>query len=197
MINGWKPHNLEIRTSILSGCVEDAITLLQEHFPSVLSTTIDHGPEPRTDARSVDRSQYIPLTSVDPTHLSLNLRILSFIESCRTYPLLFEPPEKTSLSHPSHSEPPKPLYNIDNPDEVYNRKVSLLAKAQKLYATVTMLQKPSDREIYHEELQNVCGLLAYEIPEESFMSRYLSQERREAVAKQINSAILCECAQIR
>ena len=194
MINGWKPHNLEIRTSILSGRVEDAITLLHEHFPSVLSTTIGHSPELYTEARSVDRSQYIPLTSVDPTHLSLNLRILSFIESCRTYPLPFEPPEKTSLSH---SEPPKPLYNIDDPDEVHNRKVSLLAKAQKLYATVTMLQKPSDREIYHEELQNVCGLLAYEIPEESFMSRYLSQERREAVAKQINSAILCECAQIR
>lgn len=58
-----------------------------------------------------------------------------------------------------------------------------------------MISKPSDREQYREELKNVAGLLAYTVPEKSLMSRYLSQERREAVAEQINSAILSSCSQ--
>lgn len=51
---------------------------------------------------------------------------------------------------------------------------------------------PPDRAKYIKELSNVVGILAYKIPEESSVSRYLSQERRAAVAEQINSAILCK-----
>jgi hypothetical protein len=41
-------------------------------------------------------------------------------------------------------------------------------------------------------LDQVGGLLAYKVPEKSPMARYLSQGRREAVADQINAAVLCK-----
>jgi len=63
-------------------------------------------------------------------------------------------------------------------------------KAQKLYALMNMLPDPADRITYSKELKNVSGLLAYPVPEESSISKYLTMERREAVADQINRAIL-------
>jgi len=66
----------------------------------------------------------------------------------------------------------------------------LLTKAQKLYAFTNALPNPADRATYLKELENVGGLLAYNVPEESSMAKYLTLERREAVADQINRAIL-------
>jgi len=66
----------------------------------------------------------------------------------------------------------------------------LLSKAQKLYALVNMLPNTSDHKRYHQELRDVAGLLAYKVPENSSSSKYMSQQRREAVAEQIDSAIL-------
>jgi hypothetical protein len=55
-----------------------------------------------------------------------------------------------------------------------------------------MLSNPTEREAYNKELENVTGLLAYPDPERSPVAKYLSHERREAVANQINTAILCK-----
>jgi len=68
----------------------------------------------------------------------------------------------------------------------------ILMKAQKLHALTNMLPDPSDRATYLKELNNVGGLLAYQVPEKSSISKYLTMERREAVADQINRAILSE-----
>jgi len=54
-----------------------------------------------------------------------------------------------------------------------------------------MALPPSDQDFYMEEIQNVGALMAYQVPEKSPVAKYLSMFRREAVADQINSAILC------
>jgi len=128
---------------------------------------------------------YIPSTSIDPAHLTLNLRILSFVEACRTIPLMYPPVHDDASSTP-------PTASTDLSPE---RQLTLLLKAQKLDVLINALPKASDRAVYHKELNNVSGLLAYKVPETSSISKYLSQERREAVADQINSAILNRLSQ--
>lgn len=168
--------------------MDDATDLLREHFPSVLSDCIPADPQPPKSAGH----DYVAATSIDPSHLTLNLRILAFIEACRTIPLEYSPPKSRGVTIPPALEGlvPKALDGED--PEAIERQLALLSKAQKLYALVSMLPKPSDRAVYAKELKNVGGLLAYKVPETSSMSKYLSQERREAVAEQINSAILCK-----
>jgi hypothetical protein len=130
---------------------------------------------------------------VDPAHLSLNLRILAFTEACRTIPLPYTPAKVGSSFHAAHEadHPKKEILYDDHDPDPDSHQAALLAKAQKLYVAANMIQKPSDRVMYLKELANVGGLLAYKVPEESPTARYLSQERREAVADQINRAILC------
>jgi hypothetical protein len=167
---------------ILSGRVDDAIEMLNDNFPSVLSGSTSDPPKssdsPNLRLQGID---YIPPTSIDPAHLILNLRILSFIEACRTIPLVHPAPANESPSPPTTST--DPLRSAEH-------KVALISKAHKLLALINVLPKPSDRAVFLKELTNVGGLLAYKVPETSPVSKYLSQERREAVADQINSAIL-------
>lgn len=198
MRNPYLTCCIEVRTHILSGRVDDATDLLNKYFPSVLST--NQSVESRLHSSKYSRptsaqNEYIASTSVDPAHLSLNLRILAFIEASRIVPLEYNPPK----SHVSESEPLESLITLENSshetDSTYNHEGAqseLLMKAQKLYATAIMLPNPKDRAIYLDELALVGGLLVYKVHEESVMSKYLSQERREAVADQINSAILCK-----
>ncbi|KAF8844601.1 hypothetical protein BDN67DRAFT_987829 [Paxillus ammoniavirescens] len=182
-----------IRTHILSGKVEEAIALLNEHFPKVLAEdeawdTIDADVE--MEISDAGRLEYTTDT-VNPIHLSLNLRILAFIEACRTVPLIYDPPPRRAGSPMS--------VDLDNiaaplskchPRDEDEYQMELLIRAQKLYATVNALRKQEERAIYIQELSNVGGLLAYKVPEDSPMAKYLHQERRDGVAEQINSAIL-------
>lgn len=62
--------------------------------------------------------------------------------------------------------------------------------AQQLNAEYETLTDSVDKTIYQEELKNVISILAYPVPEKSPAAKYLSQERRDAVAEQVNSAIL-------
>jgi hypothetical protein len=172
--------------------VDDATDILNEHFPSVLSGPVS---EPLSSTSSTSSSgkktsnnmEYVASTSVDPAHLTLNLRILAFIEACRTIPLE-SPTSKldsdVSTSHQATTVAPEAPAG--------EQQLILLTKAQKLHALANALPKASDRTIYFKELINVGGLLAYKVPETSSIAKYLSQERREAVADQINSAILGE-----
>ncbi|KAF9469151.1 CTLH/CRA C-terminal to lish motif domain-containing protein, partial [Collybia nuda] len=173
----------KIRAHILSGRVDDATELLNEYFPSVLSGLIP-SPTLSEDKKIPSNMNYIASTSVDPAHLTLNLRILSFIEACRTVPLDYLPASDISKSpQPTTATP-------EVPTEPLEAQMVLLSKAQKLHALATALPNAADRAIYLKELNNVGGLLAYKVPETSSIAKYLSQERREAVADQINSAIL-------
>lgn len=154
--------------------------MLNKHFPAVLDESSDDPVSPLSDDTQI---HYTSQTSIKPLHLSLNLSILSFTEACRTFPLDY-PPDR--------EHPKTPLRPLDNPEAHDKHQNELLHRAQKLYSEVASLENPKDHETYRQELTNVGGLLAYREPEQSPMAKYLSQERREAVADQINSAILRE-----
>ncbi|KAF8557320.1 hypothetical protein OG21DRAFT_1435558, partial [Imleria badia] len=182
-----------IQFEILSGNVKEAIALLNRHFPKVLAEdNSDNDMEVTDENVNPSRLEYIAET-VNPIHLSLNLRILAFIEACRTVPLVYTPPTQ-SIESPIFMDmdvamdPASPIKR-DLKDEE-NHQAELLICVQKLYATVNGLRKSEDRAIYLKELSNVGGLLAYTIPEKSPMAKYLHQERRDRIAEQINSAIL-------
>lgn len=170
-----KPQHSDIRICILSGKVDEAISLLNEHFPTVLSVDSEALPQ----IPSPDKLHYIPATSVNPTHLALNLHILRFIEAARTVPLPYYPPG-TSQSD-------------DNtlPDEILEQQDVQLHRAQALYSEANNLPKPDDRRLYVDELNHVCSLLVYKKPESGFTAKYMTQDRREAFADQVDSAILC------
>ncbi|KAJ4487853.1 lish motif-containing protein [Lentinula aciculospora] len=71
-----------------------------------------------------------------------------------------------------------------------DKQTALLNSAQKLYALVKMLPSGENVSRYTKELESVTGLLAYQFPEKSSVSEFLDQERRDAVADQIDYAIL-------
>jgi hypothetical protein len=71
------------------------------------------------------------------------------------------------------------------------KQAELVMKARKLQAQVNMLPDPDARKMFIKELKNVLGLLAYKVPEKSPVASYLKQDRRDALAAQVNSAILC------
>ncbi|EKM55341.1 uncharacterized protein PHACADRAFT_255900 [Phanerochaete carnosa HHB-10118-sp] len=173
----------DIRIHILSGRVDDAIRLLNTHFPSVL----DPGSLAVSSSTDAASFPYIPSKSVDPLHLLLNIRILDFTESSRTVPLPYHHPgAKVPLS-----PPPIPAPAERGPDEEFSEQQLLqLHKAQRLYSEASSLPKASDRALYLKELSQVTALLAYTVPENSIMAPFLAQDRREAVADQIESAIL-------
>lgn len=169
--------------------MDEATTLLNEHFPLVLAEA-DPPVRPRSSIQS-DHVEYVAPTSVDPTHLSLNLRILAFSEASRTVPLDYMPHAERTTAMPSAHPPQAFKSSVHDHDDPAAKQTELLFRAQKLYSAAGMLKNPSDRARYLKELGNVGGLLAYKHPENSPMAKYLSQERREAVAEQINAAILC------
>ena len=184
---------LEIRSQILSGRVDDAIVLLQKHFPSVLR---ENDPTSASTSKSVDprpsssnNIEYVSSTSTEPAHLILNLRILAFSEACRTVPLEYPPSTHSADDTNSISTTPAQS-SVDMEDNPDSQQMALLTTAQKLYALLNTLPNPVDRATYLKELENVGGLLAYKVPEKSSMAKYLTLERREAVADQINRAIL-------
>ncbi len=141
----------------------------------------------------ISNLEYVSSTSTEPAHLLLNLRILAFCEACRTVP----------LNHPPGPEPKVDPGLVNSLGGKVESKTSggmsnaqekqmelLLLKAQKLYALTNMLPNSADQATYSKELKNVSGLLAYPVPENSSIANYLTMERREAVADQINRAIL-------
>ncbi|KAJ6623546.1 CTLH/CRA C-terminal to lish motif domain-containing protein [Mycena sp. CBHHK59/15] len=166
----------QIRDHILSGRVSDAIELLEKHFPAVLSPDVFSAPKPH---KSLSGTDFVASTTLDPAHLALNLRILAFTEAFRVAP----------LDLPRKQENPAADSSLDTDDDD-PRALDLLSKARKLHALVTMLPNPTERAAYSRELRNVAGLLAYPDPHSSPVAKYLSQDRREAVANQINTAIL-------
>ncbi|KAF7363527.1 hypothetical protein MSAN_01009200 [Mycena sanguinolenta] len=160
-----------IKNHILAGQISDAIELLERHFPAVLSSeTSSSAPKPH---KSLSGTDFVASTTLNPAHLNLNLRILAFTEAFRAFLL------------PTPDSSRSPLDDNAKTEE-------LLAKAQKLYVLSSMLTNPIERAAYTQELRNVTGLLAYPDPESSPVAKYLSHERREAVANQINTAILCK-----
>jgi hypothetical protein len=187
---------------------------------SPLKSEMDEDPSrfPNQKRRKVDPNtssgsnpaivQFLMSTTVDPLHLNLNLRILAFTEACRTIPLPYHIPSPVSSlsASPSLSDIDTDIDEGDEPavapglipdeatDPIARQQhlSNLIVRVQKLYALANALPKESDRKTYADELIQVSGLLAYKDPEKSPMAMYLSQARREAVADQINAAVLCK-----
>ncbi|TBU65818.1 hypothetical protein BD310DRAFT_28239 [Dichomitus squalens] len=189
----------DIRTRILTGNIEEATALLNKHFPAVLSENMEADGAPPSPSVPSGRFSYLPSTSVDPTHLALNLHIQAFIEAARTIPLEYIPPgASTPLPHPpllsgasdkKHSTPgdeDAAMSEFDNEDA----NAALLIRAQNLYSEANQLSRPQDRATYLHELGQVGGVLAYTVPERSPLATYMTQTRRDGVANQIDSAIL-------
>lgn len=142
----------------------------------------------------------IPFT-IEPAHLFLDLRVLAFIEASRTAPLEgtrhHTSQSKLTAGPASEISPPRVSTpsNIRDPsaeadgDAHLNR---LLQHVYELYDCAQALEDPKERAAYQDELSRVSTLLAYKVPEHSRLSKYFGQERRQAVADEINSAILCE-----
>ncbi|KAL6300121.1 hypothetical protein BKA93DRAFT_544072, partial [Sparassis latifolia] len=180
----------DIRILILSGQVDEATVLLNKHFPSVLSEDAEILPASKT----IDHLEWIPSTSVDPTHLALNLRILAFIEASRTVPLPYYLPGTKPSTPPIIADRPGEENDPAAPegDSAEERQ---LHRAQNLYAEANRLPSASDRALYLHELGRVSALLAYRVPESGPTAEYMTPERREAVANQIESAILYRLGQ--
>lgn len=172
----------------MSGRVDEATTMLDQHFPSVLSE--DVSPDSNEPRPETNNTEYVSSTSTESAHLNLNLRILAFSEACRTIPLNYPPTTGASTAElPADTI----MENDEEGGDSYEKQMALLQRAQKLYAYSIMLSNPTDRATYLKELENVGGLLAYKVPEKSSMAKYLTLERREAVADQISRAILSAC----
>lgn len=178
--------------------MDEAIRLLERHFPAVLIQDPSHRSVPVQPSNhateSSDTFTYISSRSIDPTHLLLDLRILGFIEAARTVPLPYYPPG-SSVPSPSPSHSPLPTTSrtshVREDSEPNAHQQLLLHKAQRLYSDANCLPRPEDRALYLQELGNVSALLVYPVPEASPMVQYLSQKRREEMAQQIEGAILC------
>ncbi|KAF9454572.1 hypothetical protein P691DRAFT_835004 [Macrolepiota fuliginosa MF-IS2] len=234
----------EIRVKILSGRVDDAIELLNEHFPSVLAPPTPSSSKQNlvssypSTLEAMNASKHLIPTTTDSRHLLLNLRILGFTELCRTKPLVYCSPSlrtnEIDMSDPSTSEPlnldPDGISRADDsmdtdaeadtdmdattdgedeeltpPNSASDptaaeigddpHVLKLIQQGQKLYALLDQIGSQVEKELYAQELVNVGALLAYPVPENSPLARYLSMERREAVAEQINKAILVRTGQ--
>lgn len=187
----------DVQVSILSGRIDDAIDCLNANFPSTLpsptSSRGDAGPSTPTGEPSQSNivKTVLPFT-VEPAHLYLDLRILAFIEASRTKPLPYpftEPVASDFVLIPRIS-PPNNLRDPSGEMDGDAHLARLLKHVHELYDCAQALQDPHERAETQHELSAVSGLLAYKVPEQSPMAKYLTQERREVVADEINSAIL-------
>lgn len=111
-------------------------------------------------------------SSFQEHHLELDLDIQSLIEASRT-----------------SSAPIDPSYDEIDPsdDEV---AISLLLRAQHLYALAGSLVDDGQRKRYLRQLGDVCGIFAYPYPEQSPLGGYYDQKRRDALASQVKGAVL-------
>ncbi|KAN0140726.1 CTLH/CRA C-terminal to LisH motif domain containing protein [Lactarius tabidus] len=180
----------DVQTSILSGRVDDTIDLLDTNFPSILSSTPASTCSQPTIATRVEQAPSLDFT-IEPAHLYLDLRILAFIEVSRTKPLLFSSTRPTSDPDPIlRVSPQSNIRDLSSEVDGDAHLSRLLKHVYELYDCAQALQDPHERAEYQHELSAVSSLLAYKVPEQSPMAKYLTQERRQVVADEINSAIL-------
>jgi hypothetical protein len=118
--------------------------------------------------------------SANPDHVRLNLQIQGFIELYR---------------HLSPSAPPSPSSSMGSLAGGLNGHAELTSTLSALHNLHTEANRlrPEDRAVYLQEIKDVGGLLAYIEPETSVVSGFLDQQRRIALAQQINAAILSMC----
>ncbi|KAF8609965.1 hypothetical protein BDV93DRAFT_3597 [Ceratobasidium sp. AG-I] len=131
--------------------------------------------------------------SVDPAYILLNLRVQQFVEAIRTVPLRFEeqseglPAQDRGSSDVDMHAPDQELGEGNHGKDQRKRHFEL---ASQLYQSVRRLPDPKVREVYAMEVEQVCSLMLSSTPEATLAAPYLSMKRREALADQVNSAML-------
>ncbi|KAH9966760.1 CTLH/CRA C-terminal to lish motif domain-containing protein [Russula dissimulans] len=187
----------DVQTSILSGCIDDAIDSLNANFPSTLPSSIStHADtEPSTPREDPSQSKLVKTVlpfAVEPAQLYLDLRILAFIEASRTKPLPYPltKPTSSDAELTPRISPPNNFRDPSGEEGGDAHLARLLKHVHELYDCAQALQDPHERAEYQLQLSTVSSLLAYKVPEQSPMAKYLTQERREVVADEVNSAIL-------
>lgn len=157
-----------------------------------VASTYD-APEPEVPdfpfARTYDR----------PTLLALNLDIQEFVEGLRILQQQSptSPSEAASLSNSLHEETSNG--HTDNPMTApATRKaardaaiLACLAHASRLDTAARRLP-PRESRKYAQQVQDVCGLLAYTDMEASPLAGYLEQGRRVRLAEMVEGCILGE-----
>ena len=191
-------NRLDVQANILSGCIDDAAEFLKDNFPSTLSSPLSISEDTGSSTPRGDRSEskfiktVLPST-VEPAELYLDLRIQAFIEASRTkllpYPL--PGPATSDLAPTPRIPPPNNLRDPSGEMDGDAHLARLLKHVHELYESAQDLQDPRERVEYQNKLSEVSGLLAYKVPEQSPLAKYLTQGQRELVADEINSAILC------
>jgi hypothetical protein len=213
---------LAILDHILSGAILRAMEDLDTHFPQVLdghssSSTTTTSSQTRAPSRASAHMSTLPpigksaaktsdhhstpvfVTSTAPEHIHLNLQIQSFIESFRQ--LAPSPSSSTSSSISSLSSQTttgtdiRPTNDADmtasGSSGAASGLLDALAAAQGLHTGAKKL-KPEERAVYLQEIKDVGALFAYSEPETSILKDYLKQDRRVALAEQVNRAIIRE-----
>ncbi|KAK1924281.1 hypothetical protein DB88DRAFT_489683 [Papiliotrema laurentii] len=156
---------------------------------------------PSTSASGSKHSVPVLSHSTVPAHVKLNLQIQSFIESFR------------NLAPSSPSSPASSISSLTSSMHVSTHNLTAVAPsttsngtggssvspgvtltnaltaAQGLHAEAKKLP-PDVRAVYLQEIKDVGALFAYTDPETSILSGFLAQERRVALAEQVNFAIL-------
>ncbi|KAF8710444.1 hypothetical protein RHS03_01986, partial [Rhizoctonia solani] len=171
------------------------------------SPTPEHPKHAHTPTQTPRNPKSINLgRSVNPTHILFNLRVQQFVEAVRTVPLPpstkgheeapLKPQTKIGGVEDAKMETPGLAKDQDHKDSSSAqlsseaRQRRLLQLASGLYQSIKSLSCPSDREVYAKEVEQVCSLMLGPSPESSLAAPYLSMSRREAVADQVNSAML-------
>jgi hypothetical protein len=151
-----------------------------EDIHTEVPTTAGMDFDGEVDSRLMASAHKSPAPQINeptPSHVSVNLLSTSASTSASATTL-----RRSATSTPTAISTPTPA----------DKPAYLILLARKLLASARALPHPHDRSIYDEELRLVSSLLAYSAPETAppTLRRYLSLERRQSLAEQVNAAIL-------
>jgi hypothetical protein len=162
--------------------------ILSEGYIDRDATTINQSAtrfKPFTTSNTTDHSIPTFPDSSHPSHLLLNLHIQEFIESFRHLGLGLASPTSSMSSSLTASMSMSMSMGSTGGETLTHA----LTAASGLHAEAGKLD-PSDRAVYVREITEAGALFAYTDPEQSPVGGFLKQERRIALADQVNKAIL-------
>lgn len=138
-----------------------------------------------------------------PTLLALNLDIQEFVEGLRILQQHgpSSPSEATSLSNSLYedttnghtADPPTTTTTEPSATRKATRDAAILAclaHAARLDASARRFRRPREARRYAQQVQDVCGLLAYTDMEASPLAGYLEQGRRVRLAEMVEGCIM-------
>ena len=152
----------------------------------------------RQPAQPMAHSIPVNVQSTHPAHVMLNLKIQAFIERFRNNASSSPSTPSSSIESLTSSmhmstemtgQSGPPTLNLGSSVNKTSKLAADLTAVQDLHAFAKNLPA-DDRAVYLPELQWINSLFAYTDPETSILRGFLEQDRRIALAEQVNAAIL-------